>query len=72
MNRESPRTQNPEHHDPIAEIYGILGQMHAGGAMDEEGPFVSNLLARMNRGEISPEEALRHVRAKAQARNEYH
>ena len=40
--------------------------------MDEEGPFVSNLLARMNRGEISPEEALRHVRAKAQARNEYH
>lgn len=56
----------------MAEIYGLLGEMQVGGAMDEEGPFISNLLHQIDRGQISPEEALKHVRAKAQARNDYH
>ena len=59
-------------HDPMAEIHGILGMMHTAGAMDEEGPFVDSLMMQIDQRKISPEEALKRLRAKIQSRNEYH
>ena len=56
----------------MAELHAALGMMHAAGAMDEEGPFVTNLMAQVERGVITPNEALKQLRAKTQARNEYH
>lgn len=64
---ESLRPQNA-----MAEIQVILGTMHATGAMDEEGPFVANLMDQIQQGVLSPEEALKRLRAKTQSRNDYH
>ena len=67
------REPSSEHtQDPMIEIHAILGQMQVEGAMDEEGPFIAGLLRKIDRQEIAPAEALKHLHAKMSARNSYH
>ena len=61
-----------EAQDPMAEIQGILGMMHAAGAMDEEGPFVASLLDRIQRRLLTPEDALKQLQAKMSSQQDYH
>lgn len=58
--------------DPMIEIHAILGRIQAEGAMDEEGPFIASLLRNIDRREITPAEALKHLHAKMASRNDYH
>lgn len=64
--------KNLETQDPMAEIQGILGMMHASGAMDEEGPFVAGLMEKVDRGTLDPNEALKQLRAKMGSQQNYH
>ncbi len=64
--------KNFEPQDPMAEIQATLGLMHATGAMDEEGPFVEDLMNRIQRKLLAPEDALRQLRKKMQGRQDYH
>ena len=61
-----------ETQDPMAEIQAALGIMHATGAMDEEGPFVADLMNRIQRRLLTPEDALQQLRRKMQGRQDYH
>ena len=56
----------------MMEIHAILGRMQAEGAMDEEGPFIAGLLRKIDRRELTPAEALKHLHAKMSSRNDYH
>jgi len=58
--------------NPMAEIQSILGTMHASGAMDEEGPFVDDLMRRITNGSLTPENAVILLRKKLRNRQDYH
>lgn len=66
------RETSAEQNDPMVEIHAILGRMQAEGAMDEEGPFIAGLLRKIDRRELTPAEALKHLHAKMASRNDYH
>ncbi len=70
---KNPKESSPEHtHDPMVEIHAILARLHAEGAMDEEGPFIASLLRQIERQDITPAEALKHLHAKMASRNSDH
>ncbi len=67
------REPSPEQlSDPMMEIHAILGRIQVEGAMDEEGPFIAGLLGKIERNELSPTEALKHIHTKMASRNTYH
>lgn len=61
-----------EPQDILAELHATLGRMYATGAMDEEVPFITNLIQQVESGALPPNEAQKLLRAKMQTRNEYH
>lgn len=56
----------------LAELHAALAQLQAEGAMDEEGPFIRQVLDEIRVGKMSPNEALVRVQTKLQSRNDYH
>lgn len=56
----------------IAELHNILGRLQAEGATDEEVPFIQHVMQNIERGAVSPTEALRHVQKKLASRGNYH
>ncbi len=56
----------------LNELHSILGRLQAEGAMDEEGPIIQNYITQVERGMISPSEALKRAQSKLQSRGDYH
>jgi hypothetical protein len=69
---ETRRSPEIDPSQALTELYSILGRLQAEGAMDEEGPIIQNYITRVERGQLSPVEALKKVQNKLQARGDYH
>lgn len=62
--------ENPS--QALAEIHGLIGQMQAEGAVDEEMPFIQSILGDISAAKISAHEGLKQIRAKLASRGNYH
>ncbi len=54
------------------ELHGMLVRLQAEGAIDEEVPFIQNLITQVNKGLISSIEALDRAQKKVRTRGDYH
>jgi hypothetical protein len=62
----------PSANDVLQEIHSLLGQMHATGAMDEEGPRLTKLSEDLQAKRITPTAARTLLHNLANNRQDYH
>ncbi len=58
--------------DAIAEIMAIESQIMQSGSVDSEIDSINQILTKLNKGEISPEQALELVKKMDDSRQNYH
>lgn len=69
MEKES---QGPTINDALLELAGIESQLHPTGAVDYEPAALMTIRRRLEKGEISPEEAIQSARLVIHGRQDYH